>query len=243
MRKIGATNGGLTERGCTREEKKAKKNAAIDAVVNWAEKREGRFITDSSEEMDREELFALLDDCLAAGVPPSDSKVRDAILDVAPVLLNDAPKYVKYFESVNKERVRRGLNETVEKVSENQIKETTDEELEQMKMRVLPHVTGKRILMIGGKARDYVAKEIESSLCCKCEWKDSERGDKASKYQTAINHADILLILKNWVSHEICEKGREWIEAKKGHCVKLTAGYGVKQIIYRLDEHFTPRSA
>ncbi len=88
------------------------------------------------------------------------------------------------------------------------MRDTTDEELEQMKMRVLPHISEKTLLMIGGKARDHVVKEIESLLSCKCIWKDCEKGDKASKYQTAISHADILLILKNWVSHEICEKGQ-----------------------------------
>jgi hypothetical protein len=225
------------------QERAKRKEEAIQAVVKWEEERAGRLVTESSEEKDRQELCALLDDCLDANVPPSCTKLREAILVYAPVLLEGMPKYAKFLEYVQKERKRRGLDETVEKEPDGMMEVSTDEELERMKMRLQPYVTGKKILMIGGKARQYVADEIENLLNCKCEWKDSEKGDKSKKFFTDISHAHILLILKNLVSHEICEKGREWIETNKGHWVILTAGYGVKQILHSLDMHFTARPA
>ena len=66
-------------------------------------------MTEDSIDADKETLCDLLNGCLAAGVSPTNIKVRTAILDTAPVLLEGLPKYAKFLDAVNTERTKRSL--------------------------------------------------------------------------------------------------------------------------------------
>jgi len=215
-------------------ERATHKEAAVAAVAAWEASLEGRGITSESLEADRQTLCALLDECLAAGVPTSTVKVRAAILDTAPVLLEGQLRYAKFLEAVTVERVRRSL--AAVEVAPPEV-EVRDEELGRLVEAVAPFARGKRVIMLGGKNRPQVAQELGGLLECVVTWLDSDRGDKFSKFASAIKKADVVLMLKNFASHEIFYGSKDAMAAGDKHFVVIPSGYSVKQVIFQLGEY------
>ncbi len=215
-------------------ERAAQKEAAVNAVLAWEASLEGRGITSESLETDRQMLCALLDECLAAGVPTSTVKVRAAILDTAPVLLEGQPKYVKFLEAVTIERVKRSL--AAVEVAPPEV-EVRDEELGRLVEAVVPFVRGKKMVMLGGKSRPQVAQELGGLLECAVTWLDSDRGDKFNKFGSAVKKSDIVLMLKNFASHEFFYGSRDAMAAGDKHFVVIPSGYSVKQVLFQLGEY------
>lgn len=212
-------------------ERGLRKDAAIATVIAWDEALEGRAVTSESLDADRKQLCALLDDCLTAGVPPTNVKVRSAILDTAPVLLADQAKYSKFLDAVLAERVRRGLD-TVEVVPSQA--EVRDENLDMLIKSVVEFTRGRRVVMLGGKSRSQVAQELQELLECEVSWPDSDRGDKFGKFSSTLKKADVVLLLKNFASHELFHGSKDAMAANGKHFVVLPSGYGVKQVLYQL---------
>ena len=217
-----------------RIERLARKEEAIKAVEDWEEALEGRGITTSTINSDRSTLCALLDECLKYGVPPSNVKIRTAILDVASVLLVDQPKYAKFLEAVVAERQRKKLDDV--EVEQEAVQEISGPE-DEVRRAVADFTRSKRVAILGGKKRANILQEISEALETDVVWLESEEGVRSSKHLTALKKIDVVLMLKNHSSHELFGKGRETVLGHKGHFVVLPAGYGVNQVVRRLHDY------
>jgi hypothetical protein len=226
------------------EEKVARKTAAIEAVEAWGERLSDRDISEESLAEVRSELFTLLDECIAAAVPPSNVKVRKALLDHAPTLLQGESRYVKFLEAVLAERKRLGLDPDSTEEEENEEEEPSDSELQEYIARVTEFASGKRLLILGGVPRQRTCEELKETVgFAEVQWLASKKSDRVNKFKSEIMKADILIVVKNFAGHDISEKGREWIKSVNGHFLLLRSGYGVKQIIHHLYQYIEQKES
>ena len=228
------------EESRARVQRDVQRNEAVAAVAAWEEALEGRTVAQDSMEADRDALCGLLDDCLAAGVSPTNIKVRSAILDTAPVLLETLPKYAKFLDAVNTERAKRSL-EAVE-IAPPQEK-VGDNDFSCMVRSLVEFTHKKTIVMLGGKSRPQVAEDLSELLQCEVTWYDSDSGDKFAKFASKLKKADIVLLLKNFASHEIFYGSKDAMAADGKHFVVLPSGYGVRQVVFQLSEYAAKSSA
>lgn len=220
----------------TREkrDKEARRASAIKAVVRWHAEQEER-----GEEADadtRDILLPLLDVCAANGVPASNPQVRSALLDHAPRLLAGLPAYDKFLEAVAAERKRRGLDEIdAAPPDEGSDAEVSDDQLEEWRGAVARYAANKSVLLLGGTPKPRICEELQRAvMCAAVAWPPSKRGDRASKFEAQIKRADLVIVAKNFASHEITTKAREWARELGKPYVLLPSGYGVRQIINQL---------
>lgn len=220
-----------------RRQKEERKNAAIQAVVHWAENRKSQALSRYTISSQRAELLVLLDECFARSVPPTNVAVRSALLDVGPVLLEGQPKWSKILDAILAERRRKGIDaapveETPEPEEEDNVTGSQNETHRQYAALLAEN---QRVLILGGIPRQRVCEDLKQMLnCAEVKWPESRKSDRASKYQSDIKRANILIMAKNFASHEMTEKGREWTRASGGDYILLPSGYGVRQIIHQL---------
>ena len=215
-------------------ERQARKEAAVSAVTAWSEAREGRSLTEESLSEDRAEIGRLLEECLSAGVPSTNVKVRAALLDTAPVLLAGEARYAKFLEAVMTERTRRSLDAVAVEAPQPEVR---DEDLDLLVHSALEFTRGKKIVMLGGKSRPQVAQELQARLECEVSWLDSDNGDKFAKFASVIKKADVVLLLKNFASHELFYASKDAMAEAGKHFIVLPSGYGVKQVVFQLNEY------
>jgi len=223
------------EEARSRSTVKDRRDQAVEAVVAWEESLEGRGLTTATLDADRANLCALLDHCLEVGVPPSNVKVRSAILDTASVLLDGQPKYAKFLEAVLAERKRKKMDAVeVEEVVEEP---AADNDFDVMRQKVVEFTRGKKVLMLGGQTRPRVRHDLSQVLECELTWQESERTDKKSKFDAVIKKANIVLLLKNFISHELFYHAKELMGENDGHFIVLPAGYGTRQVVSQVAEY------
>ncbi len=229
-----------------RKAKEARKAAAIAGVLEWSAERKTQALSKYTLDKQRAELSRLLDECLAAGVPPTHLQVRSALLEIGPMLLDNQAKYRKFLDAIVTERKRKGLDapdkEAGEDAPDDVDNEPADSQIEAYRQYVSLFTEGQKILILGGVPRQRVCEELEQQLACvEVKWPDSKKSDRAGKFQGDINRADILIVVKNFASHDMTEKGRAWTRAQGKHFILLPSGYGVKQIIHQLYNYATMR--
>lgn len=186
----------------------------------------------------RSKLLGALDGLNAAGIPYSDKKVREALLFTGPSLLSGEPRFEKLLTSIAEERSRRGLDTSP--CSDGEV--GTEEDIASVLPRELDCVrewaTGLKLLIMGGVPRQKTRDELMGQLgFTEVVWGESKPSDKAQKFRSAINKADVVMVLKNFAGHDMSEKGREWARANGAHFLMLPSGYGVNQIIQQLYEY------
>ena len=227
-----------------RRQKEERKAAAIQAVVSWAESRKSQALSKYTVSNQRAELLVLLDECFACGVPPTNVPVRSALLDVGPVLLEGQTKWSKILDAILTERRRKGMDaapveETPELEEEDDV---TDSQNETHRQYAALLAENQKVLILGGTPRQRVCEDLKQMLHCgEVRWPENRKSDRASKFQSDIKRADILIMAKNFASHEMTEKGREWMRSSGGHYILLPSGYGVKQIIQQLYNYAVAR--
>ena len=97
--------------------------------------------------------------------------------------------------------------------------------------------------MLGGKSRPQVAEDLSELLQCDVAWHDSDSGDKFAKFASNLKKADIVLLLKNFASHEIFYGSKDAMASDGKHFVVLPSGYGVRQVVFQLSEYAARSSA
>jgi hypothetical protein len=220
----------------------ARKAAAIQAVREWQRNELATPIAPEHVETSRARLFDLLDECLEAGVPPTNVQVRAAIMEAAPVLLHEAPKYARFLKAVEDERNRKGLAQSVVVPEDNEEEDFSEAQIADYKAKICLYAEGQKVLILGGSARPQVAEKLKAILgCVDVEWADSKKGDRLNKYKAQIAHSDILVVVKKFASHEMTERGRILAKEMGKDFVLLPGGYGVNQIIYQMYEQLLPQ--
>ncbi len=229
-----------------RKAKEARKAAAIEGVLEWCVQRKTQALSKFTLDKQKLELAQLLDECIAAGVPPTHLQVRSALLDIGPLLLENLAKYRKFLDAIVTERKRKGLDPPEKSAEEEagieEEDEPADSQMENYRQVASLYVEGHKLLILGGVPRQRVCEELEKQLgCAEVKWPNSKKSDRAGKFQGDINRADILIVVKNFASHEMTEKGREWMRAQNKPFILLPSGYGVNQIIHQLYNYATMR--
>ena len=218
-----------------RKAKDARKQAALAAIERFFAEQPNIGSDGARVIADREALFPLLDECMAAGIPPTNVHIRNALVDGGPRLLEGEIKYSRILDAVAAERQRRGLNTKPPAVEIEPDEEPSEAVIDEYRQVVSLFTAEQRILILGGVPRQRVCDELKELLgCADVQWKESKKSDKAVKFQNDIKRANILVLVKNFAGHDMSEKGKEWIKSVGGHFVFLPSGYGVNQIIYQL---------
>lgn len=224
-----------------RREAAERRESAIAAVEEWRERWCAHLESPGNAEAARSELEPLLRACADARVPPTNVRVREALLTHGLELLAPDGPFAKVREAVAQERRRRGLDPLQDAPPTDEAEDELDDEMLALAEQVAPHTRGKRVLILGGTPRGSVVDALAPLLEAEVDWEPSKKSDKAAKFRAAIERSDILLLVKNFAGHDMSEKGREWAKAAGGQFVHVTAGYGPKQLLHRLQEHFALR--
>ena len=229
-----------------RKAKEARKAAAIAGVLEWREQSKAQALSKYTLDKQKLEIARLLDECLSAGIPPTNVQIRSALLETGPLLLEKLVKYSKFLDAILTERKRKGLDATEKDASEDASVEEEDEpadsQMENYRQVASLFSEGQKLLILGGVPRQRVCEELEQLLACaEVKWPNSKKSDRAGKFQGDINRADILIVVKNFASHEMTEKGRDWMRAQGKPFILLPSGYGVNQIIHQLYNYATLR--
>ena len=148
-------------------------------------------------------------------IPATNLKVRGALLEDAPRLLDGLPKYGKFLEAVQNERKRKGLDESPTPIGSEDLEDANlpKRQIDEYREMVAMFTQNMRVLILGGTPRPRVPDELKGLLnCAEVEWAESTKGDRASKFRAQINRSDIVIAAKNLASHEITEKARQWTE-------------------------------
>lgn len=187
---------------------------------------------------DREQLMEALDGVYAAGIPVSDKRVRDALINVGPVLLGGQIRFAKLLGHIEDERKRRHLDVSPGSdeldAAEIDIEPVLPRELNVVRL----WSTDKSLLLLGGQPRQKTIEELRELLeCASVTWPVSKPGDKAQKFRSAISKADVVLVLKNFTGHDVGELARDLCKANSSHCLMLPSGYGVNKIVQQLYEY------
>lgn len=222
----------LTDADSQRRESQARREAAVQGVVDWERSLGGRGVTKATMEDDRELLCLVLDDCLDAGVSPTNSKVKAALMEAAPLLLHDLPRYGKFLKAVLAECRRRDAAEACAEEVADPREEAED--FERMRQNVVGFTRGKRVMMLGGRTRAKVQQELSGLLECEVTWTDSEPTDRAGKFEAEMEKADVVLMVKNFARHAMFSKGKDVMKKRGGHFIVLPSGYGVRQVVNQI---------
>lgn len=219
-----------------KREKEQQKEAAIKSIVQWRKKYESDPTSEETIVAMRKTLTPLLDKCITVGVPATNVEVRGALLDCAKAILADLPAYKKFLDAVVAERKRKGLDALPLPVPEEAEEEDLpDAQVAESVTLVRMAMEGQSVLILGGTSRNLVAQKLKDLLGCReVEWPDSKKGDRMNKFKASIERSDVVVIIKNFASHEMTEKSRDWSKELGKQFVLLPGGYGVNQIIHQM---------
>ena len=216
-----------------RQARHQRQQDAIGAVEAWEDTLEGSGMRSEDVGQHREALLALLDECLQAKVPPTNVRVRKAILDTAPILLASEPKYAKFLDAVLTERSRLELAE----VSLDEAVEVPDADFAPMLKAVRDYMSGKKVMILGGRNRPNVVQELSASLGCDVSWPTTEPNDKKDKHDSAIFGADIILLAKDHARHNLFHRGKQAVKTQGSVLIPLSGGHNMRQVVFQVNEY------
>ena len=71
---------------------------------------------------------------------------------------------------------------------------------------------------------------------------DSEGTDKGKKFDAVIRKSDIVLLLKNFISHDLFYHAKDLMCETGGHFIVLRSGYGTRQVVSQIAQYVTRAS-
>ncbi len=173
-------------------------------------------------------VAALAESILAAGVRPSDPRLREPFLDWADDL--DAPALEPLVRELRLEQQRRQEQE------DEQEPATPDPDYLSMRDRVREVTRGKRLLMVGGLNREDTRRAIEAELDLKeLHWPNSdEHKTKPGAFDVHVEHADI--VVKNRFCRRGYQRALERAKAQGKPAIALLGGYNARQVVRGIAE-------
>ncbi len=213
-----------------RLEKRVRCQAALDLLHAYLARPDWQ-----SDEDAAESLAELAADCLTAGVPVTDKRLRDPLLEYAWAVEED-PRLERLLKAVDDENQRLERKATV---SAARTKPGIDQD--PLLNEVLPHTRGKRGVLLGGVPRDESRREIREGLGLSVlNWPQLEESDPPSKMLQAIGDAELVFLTRF-----NRKKSREVYRYCREHgltLIALPAGYGVNQVAFRVREKCAGRA-
>ena len=165
---------------------------------------------------------------LAAGVRPSDPRLREPFLDWAEDF--DDPALEPLVRELRLEHLRH-LEQDAEAEPA-----TPDADYLAMRDRVREITRGKRLLMVGGLNREETRRLIEAELeLATLSWPDSdEHKTKPAAFDTHVEHADI--VVKNRFCRRGYQRALERAKLQGKPAVALLGGYNARQVVRGIAE-------
>ena len=116
-----------------------------------------------------------------------------------------------------------------------QVEEKSDESLQDQFADLLTLTKGRRVLMIGGSAREDMRRTLQKVFSFdELDWENYEGTRPAmldSLEQRIKNHGvDLVLILKNFIAHHVPERLRPLCQQQEIPCLMVEHGYGPAQV-------------
>jgi hypothetical protein len=171
----------------------------------------------------------LLDEVVAAGVPPSNAEVRDLLLPVLDTLPEDQEP------GPNAERVFRAVNEYL--ATRPAPAAGPDEEAPSPEVRAVAEMLrGREVVLIGGVERPASRRAIERAFgLSELNWISTRPHESVTVFEPAVARPEVAVVILaiRWASHSYGDV--------KGYCEKygkpmvyLTAGYNPNQIAHQI---------
>lgn len=171
---------------------------------------------------------------IAAGVRPSHSALRDALLDWGDELSDSGlPALAPLAREIERERERRETS-----IEESDEAPPEDEAYLAARERVRALVAGKRMLVVGGlpkpESQEVIRRELDLSEVV---WPHAdEKKTKPTFFDTYVDNADVILKTR------FCRRGfqRAFSRAREAGKVvfSLDAGYNPRQVVAALDRQY-----
>jgi hypothetical protein len=190
---------------------------------------------------DAEALRAAALACLAAGIPESDRRLRDALLPFESALA-DEPRLARLVEDLQRERERRTTRDTPADEDDEGPDSAFSPEVQKALEELLPYTSGKRCLFVGGVPREEKRREIAEALKMDLIWPDATKQQGIFDYEADIIASDIVVLLIRFMrtgfgqADELCDKYGKRL-------VRLPRGLGLTRVITEFHDQLVPRTS
>ena len=180
-------------------------------------------------------IAATVEGLLAAGIPASDPRLRDALLGVAPLVPPDVPPTLS--------RVMEALDEYLDSLGEEDDlavaedrqgeRQANDPLLSDARRRV----AGRRAVLLGGRPNELARQKLELGLGLEeLEWLRVEHHESFDPAERAIRRPGVglVIILTRWRSHRDGPAARNACRERGIPLVEQPAGYSLRQVAYQI---------
>jgi hypothetical protein len=218
------------------EQKNALRDQAMSQLRSLVEGR-ADFGTDTSRfEEDKASLHAALDCCTKAGIPASCKDVTSLIGPCADRLLSGTARFRNHMKYAVEHLKKAKRDEEADRLDKEEDIEATDAQMRDWIASLKPLVAGKVLTIAGGgRPQDTIVSTLKSNLpFSDVSWLYGEQLNTSRKIQSNIKKSDIFLVVIKFISHDVSENGKKWMQEKGGDFIPLRAGFGVKSILKAL---------
>ncbi len=218
------------------EQKNAMRDQAMSQLKSLVEGR-ADFGTDTSRfEEDKAALHGALDICTKAGIPASCKDVTSLIGPSADRLLRGTARFKNHMKYAVEHLNKAKRDEEADRLDREEDIEATDTQLRDWIASLKPKVAGKVLTIAGGgRPQDTIVATLKSNLpFSDVSWLYGEQLNTSRKIQSNIKKSDIFLVVIKFISHDVSENGKKWMQEKGGDFIALRAGFGFKSILKAL---------
>jgi hypothetical protein len=178
--------------------------------------------------------------CLDAGVPATDKRLRDPLLDWA-WMLDDDPRLTRLQQAVVAEQARQEARGSSTGQAEAENPFDLPGELQAMLNELLPRTSGCKGVVIGGVCRETNRQAIETTLrLSELKWPSTDPSDAFERSAKEIARADFVLLTR--FNRKSSKEAITLCRQQGKTLVRLPKGYGLHEVIYRTHEQVFQRS-
>ncbi len=194
---------------------------------------------------DKAALNEALDACVKAGIPPSCKDVTALIGPCAEQLLRGTARFKNHMKFAVEHLKKVKRDEEAEELDKEEDIAATDAQMREWISSLKPLMQGKVFtIACGGKPQDVIVSALKANLpFADVTWLYGEQLNSSRKIQSTVKKSDIFLVVIKFISHDVSESGKKWIQAKGGDFIALRAGFGFKSILKALFDTYVVRNA
>jgi hypothetical protein len=174
-------------------------------------------------------VLELLEEVVAAGVPPSNAEVRELLLPVLDTLPEDQEP------GPNAERVFAAVNAYVATRPAPPVEPGADEPTPDVRA-VADLLRGREVVLIGGVERSASARAIERAFALSnLNWISTRPHESVTIFEPSVARPDVAVVLLaiRWASHSYGDV-KDYCEKYGKPMVYLTGGYNPNQIAHQI---------
>ncbi len=233
----------MLEENIATKQRNLQRDEALRQLRSLFENRPDFGTDNSTYDQDKNALHAALDACVNAGIPPSCKDITSLIGPCADRLLRGTARFKNHMKFAMDHLSKTKRDEEAEKLDKEQDIEVTDAQMREWITSLKAAVQGKVLTIAGGgRPQDNIVSALKSNLpFTDVSWLYGEQLSSSRKIQSNIKKSDIFLVVIKYISHDVSESGKKWIQAKGGDFIALRAGFGFKSILKALVDTYVTR--